>query len=185
MRREGRTMSHMVKLALAVVVLAAMAAYLVSLWQVPTYETSARVLVSFGEHDGQPQPIPKRFAPYQLAQTELVAATHSRLVAEEAIQRLGLQMEPAELLGNLTVEPMESTRFIVLTYEDTNSVRAQQVVNTVGEVSSRGPHELVVRAALPTEAASPHPWRNGLLTLVAGLALVGLLAFVSSRRREA
>jgi uncharacterized protein involved in exopolysaccharide biosynthesis len=45
-------------------------------------------------------------------------------------------MDPAELLDNLTIEQVESTSFIVLTYEDTDPVRAQQIVHTVGDVSS-------------------------------------------------
>jgi capsular polysaccharide biosynthesis protein len=200
MRREG-SMSHTVRLALAVVVLTAMAAYLVSLWQRPTYETSARVLVSFGEHDGQPRPIPKRFVPLLPFPQETVAATRSRPVAEETIRRLELEasLSSDELLDNLTVEQVENTSFIVLTYEDTDPVRARRVVNTVGEVASeRVSNEKVASeagqltvtvvakaAVLPYSAASPHPFRNGLLTLVAGLVLVGLWAFVSSRRREA
>jgi hypothetical protein len=36
----------------------------------------------------------------------------------------------------LTIEQVESTSFIALTYEDTDPVRAQRIVNTLGEVSS-------------------------------------------------
>jgi capsular polysaccharide biosynthesis protein len=69
----------------------------------------------------------------------------------------------------------KGTSFVVLTYEDTNPARAQAIVNTVGEVSSQGPTEFVARAAMPVEPASPHPLRNGLLTLVVGLALSAAL----------
>jgi hypothetical protein len=88
-------------------------------------------------------------------------------------------MDPDELLDSLTVEHTEGTSFIVLTYESNDPVRAQRIVNTVGEVSSESISErsrdltakLYEKAAVPATPVSPHPWRNGLLTLVIGLGL--------------
>jgi hypothetical protein len=71
----------------------------------------------------------------QLTQT-MAHAIDSRSVAEETIQLLGLRMKPAELSDNLTVEQVENTSFIRVTYEDTDPTIATQIVNTVGEVSS-------------------------------------------------
>jgi len=112
----------------------------------------------------------------------IVHAIDSRPVAEEAIQRLNLDMTPAELLDNLTIEQLDSTSFIVLTYEDTDPERAQAIANTGGKVSSElisqrstGDSQLratvVEKAALPESPVSPDPLRNGLLTLVIGLML--------------
>jgi hypothetical protein len=83
------------------------------------------------------------------------------------------------LLDNLTVEQVEGTQFIVLTYEDSDPMRARQIANTVGEVSSELISErssnltatVWEKAALPESPVSPHPLRNGLLTLVIGLML--------------
>jgi hypothetical protein len=71
---------------------------------------------------------------------------------------------------------------LVLSYEDTDPVRATQIVNTVGEVSSelisersaRSPGsqltaKLYEEAVVPDSPVSPHPLGNGLLTLVIGL----------------
>src|SRR5215218_4780088 len=91
-------------------------------------------------------------------------------------------MDPSELLDNLTVEQVESTCFIVLSYEDTDPVRAKYIANTIGEVSSQLISErsaagsnitatLYDKAIISSSAASPHPWRNGLLTLMIGLGL--------------
>jgi hypothetical protein len=88
-------------------------------------------------------------------------------------------MGAAELLDNLSAEQVENTSFIVLTYEDADPVRAQRIVNTVGEVSSELISErssalkatVVEKAALPESPVSPRPLRNGLLTLVIGLVL--------------
>jgi capsular polysaccharide biosynthesis protein len=154
--------------AMVAVVLVAMGVTGQSLLQQPTYAASAQVLVDQKPGD--------RLIP------TMTHAIDSRPVAEEAIYRLGLRMEPAELLDNLTVEQFENTSFIVLSYEDTNPEIAQEIVNMVSKVSS----ELVPKASaagsnvtatvyeeavVPESPASPKPLRNGLLTLVIGLVL--------------
>src|SRR5215210_5762289 len=101
-------------------------------------------------------------------------------------------MSPVELLDKLTVEQVEHTTFIALRYEDTNAPRAQQIVNTVGEVFSEYISErsaagsnitatVFEKAAIPYTPVSPHPLRNGLLTLVVGLALCAMLALALPR----
>ena len=85
-------------------------------------------------------------------------------------------------MDNLTVEQVENTGFIVLTYQGNDPVEATKIVNTVSEVSSEriSPISAVgskftatvwERAAVPESPVSPHPLRNGLLTLVIGLLL--------------
>ncbi len=178
LRRYGQV------LAVAVMIVA-MAVTSASLQQAPTYKASAHVLVgerapAQGTGDGKIQPIPNAPTPetlQALTQT-LVRAIDSRPVAERTIQRSGLQMKPAELLDRLTVEEMEGTSFIVLTYEDPNPMRAQQIANTVGKVSEHisernSPFTAIVweKAEVPQSPVSPRPLRNGLLTLVIGLVL--------------
>jgi capsular polysaccharide biosynthesis protein len=168
------------------VVLAAYAVTSASLQQTPTYEASAQVWVDVrspaqGTGNGKIQLIPNAPAPEALrtlTQT-IMGAIDSRPVAEETILRLGLQRDPDELLDNLTVEQVESTSFIVLTYEDTDPVKTAKIVNTVGQVSS----ELITErssqwtanvyeeAVVPESPVSPRPGPNGLLTLVIGLVL--------------
>jgi capsular polysaccharide biosynthesis protein len=169
-----------VRAMVVAVVLVTMAVTSASLWQAPTYGASARVLVyqkqSFAET-------------VEGLQTFILTMTHtidSRPVAEEAIRRLELEMTPTELLDKLTVEQIENTNLIVLTYEDTDPERAKQIVTTVGEVSSEriSPIRAVgskftatawEKAAVPESPVSPTPLRNGLLTLVIGLVLCAAL----------
>jgi capsular polysaccharide biosynthesis protein len=173
--------------AMVAVVLVAVGVTSASLQQAPTYEASATVLVAQEQSDGRPRPIPNFVPLQQLAQT-MVVATRSRPVAEEAIRRLELDTSPDELLGNLIVEQVENTSFIVLSYEDTNPVRAPQIANTVGEVSSEFVSERSAagsklsatvweEAIVPETPVSPDPLRNGLLTLVVGLGLCAGFAF--------
>jgi hypothetical protein len=89
-------------------------------------------------------------------------------------------------LDHLTAEQVEGTMFIRISYEDPDPVSAKRIANTVSEVfsafvsgSSAGDSQLsatvVEKAALPESLVSPRPFRNGLLTLVAGLVLCAVL----------
>src|SRR5829696_3900094 len=113
MRERNRALRVLV----VAVVLAAVAVVMASLMQTPTYESSAQVWVDQkqgNQNGGEIQPLPP---PSQLQELTLMLtyAIDSRPVAEETIQLLGLRMEPAKLLDNLTVEQVENTSFIRLT----------------------------------------------------------------------
>jgi capsular polysaccharide biosynthesis protein len=163
------------------VVIVAVAVTLASLTRTPTYEASAQVWVDQKQGDQQTN-LAETVEGLQTIMLAMIHAIDSRPAAEEAIQRLGLEMTPAELLDNLSIEQVESTSFIVLTYEDTNPVEAARIVNTVGEVSSELISErsaagsqltanVYEEAMVPESPVSPDPLRNGLLTLVIGLML--------------
>jgi len=191
--RRLRVLASLVPIGalLLAVVLVAVAVSLAGFLQTPTYEASAQVWVDQKPGDqqtyvtGSGEEIqtlpPKGLGELQALTLEMVHAIDSRPVAEETIQRLGLRMEPAELLDNLTVEQVESTSFMVLSYQSPDPVEATRIVNTVGEVSSELISERTVgsqltanvyeEASVPDSPVSPHPLRNGLLTLVIGLVL--------------
>jgi capsular polysaccharide biosynthesis protein len=154
----------------------------------PTYEASAQVWVDQKQGDQQTyvtrsgeeiQPLPPGGAGLQTIILEMTHAIDSRPVAEEVIGRLGLRIDPAELLDKLTVEQVENTSFIVLSYEGIEPHKATQILNTVGEVSSELISErrrsltakVYEEAVVPESSVSPAPLRNGLLTLVIGLVL--------------
>jgi capsular polysaccharide biosynthesis protein len=183
---RGRYEGHRVFRVLAVpVVLVAMAVTAVGLLQAPTYEATALVWVDTGSSaqgtGGKIQLIPLAPTPEARQTTILtmIDAIGSRRVAEEAIQRLGLQMDPDELSDNLHVEQVEGTQFIRLTYQGNDPVEATKIVSTVGKVVAEiASHrrsdvtaKVVEKAKVPESPVSPHPWRNGLHTLVVGLVL--------------
>jgi capsular polysaccharide biosynthesis protein len=178
-RYEG---NRVLRVLVITVVLAALGVTSSGLQQTPTYEASAQVWVDQkqgDQHGGEIQPLPP---PGQLQQTIILEMMHTietRSVAQDARRRLGLPIGAVELFDNLTVEQVEGTQFIRLTYEDANPERAKQIVNTVGEVSSELISDrsrdltakLYEKARVSYTPVSPHPIRNGLLTLVIGLAL--------------
>jgi capsular polysaccharide biosynthesis protein len=184
--------------AMVAVVLVAVGVSEANLWQAPTYEASAQAWVDQKQGDQEIELLANQARSGEMIKTlppsgedrlqtiilTMIHAIDSRPVAEEAIQRLGLEMSPAELLDNLAIEQVESTSFIVLTYESNDPVEATKIVNTVGQVSSeliseRSAPALNLRAIVYEEAmvpespVGPKPLRNGLLTLVLGLVLCG------------
>jgi capsular polysaccharide biosynthesis protein len=177
-----RRVVYGVLVASLAVVLVAWAVTSASLMQTPTYQTSAQVWVDQKQGDQQTNLGGSREYRMQPAILTMAHAIDSRPVAEEVMQRLELEMPPAELLDNLAVEQVESTSFISLTYESTDPVKAAQIANTVAEVSSELISErsaagsqlkatVYEEAVVPDSPTSPHPLRNGLLTLVIGLGL--------------
>ena len=195
---DPRIVARAAARAMVAVVFVAVAVSVASLWQAPTWEASAQVRVDREQGDRSTnlggsgeEFLTDPEGLHALTQT-MTHATDSRRVAEETIGRLGLRMEPAELLDNLTVEPVESTSFIVLTYESTDPQKAQQIANTLGEVASelisdRSAAGSDLRATVHEEAIVPHtpvspdPLSNGLLTLVIGLMLCAGLALALPR----
>src|SRR5215216_784374 len=179
------------KWLMVAMVLAAACVRVASLLGPPVYEASAQLWVdqeqgdqstNFSGSGEEVQTLPPKGGGLQPIILTMTHAIHSRPVAERAIRRLGLRMKPAELLDNLTVGQVESTSFIVLTYQGTNPQKAQQIVNTVGKVSSELisgrmaagsglTATLYEPAVVPESPVSPAPLRNGLLTLVMGLML--------------
>ncbi len=110
----------------------------------------------------------------------------SRSVAAEAVRRVGEpQIKPDAIVEKLTAKPSPASLLIRLTYTDTDPIRAQRVVNAVGEVGteriSKQPintddiRATVVEAAtVPTTAEEPDPLRSGLLAAGLGI-MIGLV----------
>jgi capsular polysaccharide biosynthesis protein len=174
--------------AMVVTVVLAFAVFSAGLQQTPTYESSARLWV---DHSGASS---KGVEGMGATIPLMTHAIDSRPIAEETIRRLEeLPSEGEMILENLTARQIEGTQFIELTYEDSDPQRAQLIASTVAEIASEripetipsGASNVTVtvwkKAALPESPASPHPLRNGLLTLVIGLVLSAVLTLPQLR----
>jgi capsular polysaccharide biosynthesis protein len=184
--------------AIAASLLVAAVVTVESLLQTPKYEASALVRVDFQKRSDkqtnqtgsgeefQTLPLPSE-GRRQLIRM-MVTTIDARPVAQRAVRRLGLRMSAEELLNNLTVEQVQASPFIRLSYTDTDAKRARQVVSTLAEVASEDRIELGSREAgatlratvyekarVPHAPTSPKPLRNGLLALVVALALSAAL----------
>ena len=159
-----------------------------SFLQTPTYEASTEVWVDQQLGD-QGKNLAGNVEGLQSLMPTMIHAIDSRPVAEQATQRLGSVTSPEELLANLTIEQVEGTNFIRLTYEGNSAAKATDIVNTMALVSSERISEtsraagsdltanVYLKARVPDNPTpvSPNPLRNGLLAAVFGLMLgIGL-----------
>lgn len=161
-----------------------------SLSQDPVYEASTSLLL--GQKADENAPVVNLMGSVEGLQqlTHTVAtAVDSRPVAQEVIRQRGLQMDSQDLLDNLTVEQIEDTQFLLLSFRGTNPETARDIVDSVSNVSTQRISEANATqddititvwepAAVPTSPVSPNPVRNGLLALGLGLMLGMGLAFL-------
>jgi uncharacterized protein involved in exopolysaccharide biosynthesis len=108
-RRYGYEANRVLRVLAVAVVLVAVCVTSASLMQTPTYKASALLLVGGQQEDqwinsGGSGEEMQTLEWVELPTQTMAHAIESRHVAEKAIQRLGLQMNPAELLDKLTVE---------------------------------------------------------------------------------
>jgi len=160
-----------------------------SLVQKPVYVASTKLLLGQkSEQEPQANLMGSVEGLQQLTHT-VATAVDSRPVAEDVIQEHNLRMDSQQLLDNLTVEQIEDTQFLLLSYRDANPERAREIVDDVSDESTRRIVEANATgnsvtitvweyAAIPTSPISPNPIRNGLLALGLGLMLGIGLAFL-------
>ena len=160
-----------------------------SLSQEPEYEASTKLLLGQQSDEAAQVNLMGSVEGLQQLTHTVAAAVDSRPVAEEGIQRHGLQMDPENLLERLTVQQIEDTQFLLLSYKDADPERAREIVDSVSDVSTQRIAEANATrsdititvweyATVPTSPISPNPIRNGLLALGLGLVLGVGLAFL-------
>jgi capsular polysaccharide biosynthesis protein len=183
MRTLFRTLRKRLWVIVLVIVLVTGTAIGISLQETPQYQASIKVLV--GEND-QIVVRPGETLNLQSLNLTMVEAINSRTIAEDVVRELNLRLPPEMVLANMSVEGIESTQFIEVSYTDPKPERAQQVANTIGTVFSsrideagRGESPLTVnvweRAQLPSAPVSPNPVNRALVAFVLGSLLgVGL-----------
>lgn len=153
------------------------------LTQTPMYQASIKVLV--GQGQGLTPDSADVIGLQQLTQS-MAELAYTRTVADAVIQELDLETTPEQFLASMSVQQVEETQVIEISYTDSDPERASQVANTIGEefsgqvseVSSNANSISAVtweKAAVPLSPITPDLFRNGLLALVMGLMLgVGL-----------
>jgi capsular polysaccharide biosynthesis protein len=163
------------------------------LWQTPVYEASVRILVSQKPASGE-EDLGNLSSDVQGLQqfTQTVAeAADSRRVADGALRELNLQIAPETLLSRLSVQQVEGTQFVDISYRDPDPTQASKVANAVADVASEqisqiSPNPAVTAtvwepAQVPEVPASPDVVRDGVLALLLGIILGLGLAYLLER----
>jgi capsular polysaccharide biosynthesis protein len=163
----------------------------VSLLQQPVYEASARVVLSPREGANQQDNLSNTISGLQALAVEIEAAGLNRSMVEDIVNAQGEPgaVSEADINDNLTLAQLEDTRFLTLTYKDTASGRAQEVVNNAAEIFAREAPEasgvaadaavqVSALAGVPSAPDDPDPLRNAFGALVIGLMLGIGLAFL-------
>jgi capsular polysaccharide biosynthesis protein len=182
--------------SVAVALVAALVVTCYGLYQVPRYETSAKVLALQKPPPSDcyqgicPIPnAPEDDTPFTAA---VAKAIPTKPVARAVTKQLRLPRGSAsKVLKNTNADVDAGTAFIDVTYTDSSPKRAQQITNTLAEVSSEritetslGPHRITATlwqpATLPATPVSPNPLRNGLVAFVATLALCATAVVIRS-----
>jgi capsular polysaccharide biosynthesis protein len=155
----------------------------VSLLQPSVYEASAKVVVVPTENT-TPQNLSNTISGLQMLAHEMEVAGLTPSMVEDIVRTPGgpSTISLSDLEDDLTLEQEEDTRFLLLTYRDTDPSRAQEVANVTAEVFARESPEasgvvsyatVKVRAFAREPAApeEPDPLRNALIALAIGLML--------------
>ena len=148
----------------------------------PTYEASVKILIGQQRTDNAPSTLGSDVQGLQQLTVTMSEAVNTLPVASAVIQRLDLQQSPKDFMRNLSAQQIKTTQFIEVSYKDHNPERAQQVVNTVGDVFSERVSKVSAstnaitatvweRAAVPDSPVSPNPLRDGALAFLLGSIL--------------
>lgn len=162
-----------------------------SLLRPPVYEASATVVVGPKEAS-PPDNISNTISGLQMLAHEMAVVGLTRPMVEGVVNARGGVVSASDLNENLAVEQVEDTRFLSLSYRDTDPTKAQAVANDAARIFVQGAAEangMASGAALkvasyapePVALEGPSPARNGLLALVLGLMLGVGLAFLLER----
>src|SRR5215207_9138083 len=159
----------------------------VSLLQQPVYDATAKVVVS---PRGQQDNFSNTISGLQTLAIEMEAAGLNRSMVEDIVNTVeSSAVTAAEINNNLTIAQLEDTRFLTLTYSDTERNRAQEVVNDAAEIfANEAPEasgvadyavvQVSAYAGVPPVPEDPDLLRNGFGALVIGLMLGIGLAFL-------
>lgn len=160
----------------------------VGLTQEPTYKASVQLIVGQQNPSDYSNLTGDVSGLQQIGQT-IAAGVGSHSIAEAVIEQLNVSVSPQTFQESISAEPVTDTQYVVITYVDTNPVRAQKIANATGEIFSEKIAEISPRASgvtatlwdpatVPTAPAGPNLLLYALMALFLGAMLGVGVAFL-------
>lgn len=156
-------------IALAGLVLASSFLLGTKLFITPQYESNTKMFVLYKIFDDHYQPAD--FQMSTMLTQDYAQVIKSRTVAEEVIERLGLNMSTGALTSRITVETETDTRIVTIIVKDPDPVMAKKLADEIREVSAKQIVEVmdmeavnvVDTANLPGGPSTPNTMQNTVL----------------------
>lgn len=151
----------------------------------PTYTTNTRMYVLNRSNENNVVTSDFQIATYLM--NDYKALITGQNVTQEVIDRLNLDMTPAQLSAKIKVTSPENTRVLQINITDTNPKMAADIANTVRDVASAQIKDImdvdavktVYEAEVPVSPSGPDTMRNTAIAGILGLVLaVGVFTVI-------
>lgn len=188
---------HIIKkrlwIILLVTIIAALCAGLYSKFMMtPVYEAKSSLIIGKTPNSETDKVQYNDILMYQKLVKTYGELAKSRVVADETIKRLNLDMTPEKLQEMLTVTPMSDTQILEISIQDKNPSMAAQLANTLSQVfvekvsSMMNTEDVKImdEAQVPKNPVSPRTSLNiiiaGFLGLMASLGVIFLIEYLDN-----
>ncbi len=117
------------------IIIAAVAAFIVSKNTTPIYQSTSRLLIDQAPGSGSGNDYTQILVEERLAQT-YVELLKTDVILNKTIEQLGLESElsAGQLKGKISVSAPQETQIIIINVQDTDAERAALIANTIGDV---------------------------------------------------
>ena len=155
----------------------------------PTYQASISVVIGSNKEEtsSNPNQTYNDVMMYQKLVKTYSEFVKTRSVAEDAIDKLNLDITPGALLGMISVAPKGDTEFLTITVKSKDAYEARDIANQVAkslkaitkDIKKVDNVQLVDDALLPSGPVSPKPLLNIAIALILGLFVsVGIVFLI-------
>lgn len=151
----------------------------------PQYEASTKVFI--GKDEGENQSYSQNdVMMYQKLMKTYSEAIKTKDLVSKSLKGTSLNLEPEEVLNNLTVVSVTDTQILEIKYKSKNPKEAQVVIeeiaeefiNTSKELVPNGNIKIIEAVELPEKPVSPNKKMNIAITFLLGLMVSVGLAFL-------
>ena len=152
----------------------------------PVYETKTTLIVNRSEASEDKSMTGDEYNVSQKLAVTYGEIIKSRIVLDEVIDSLGLDMTYDELVSKISVSPVGDTQIISIKVQDTNARKAMDIANAIPKVFTKEVQritkangaEVIDSAVLPENPIKPNKLMNVAIATVLGLMISLFVVFL-------